>query len=156
PCAPIDIFPQGLYRNWRPGELRTSPSGFVSAVWRLYRSRTQGRQAGGPAGRAGDEVRTGYQPPDCEDAWPYRVTDAARHGRRGDRMNRRAFITLVGGAAVAWPIAAHAQQGRVWRIGFLETIAEAENAPNMDAFRQGIRAHRYIERQNFVIEYRSA
>ena len=71
-------------------------------------------------------------------------------------MKRRAFITLIGGAAAAWPLTARAQQGKVWRIGFLETIAAAENAPNMDAFRQGMRGHGYFEKQNFVIEYRSA
>jgi putative ABC transport system substrate-binding protein len=75
-------------------------------------------------------------------------------------MNRREFITLLGSAAAApsvlRPLAARAQQGKVRRIGFLETIAEAQNAPNMDAFRQGMREHHYIEGQNFVIEYRSA
>ena len=74
-------------------------------------------------------------------------------------VRRREFITLLGGAAapsVLWPFTARAQQGKVWRIGFLETIAAAQNATNMDAFRQGMREHRYIEGKNFVIEYRSA
>jgi putative ABC transport system substrate-binding protein len=71
-------------------------------------------------------------------------------------MRRREFITLIGGAAVAWPLAARAQQGKVWRIGFLEAFAAAQNAPNIDAFRQGMRQRGYIETQNYVIEYRSA
>jgi putative tryptophan/tyrosine transport system substrate-binding protein len=72
-------------------------------------------------------------------------------------MRRREFITLFGGAAMAWPVAARAQQpGRVWRIGVLETTSMQLNAANFDAFRQSLRALGYIEEQNLVIEYRSA
>jgi hypothetical protein len=52
----------------------------------LCRSHPQGRQAGGPAGRAGVEVRAGHQRSDRQDARPHRAADAARDRRRGDRV----------------------------------------------------------------------
>jgi hypothetical protein len=73
-------------------------------------------------------------------------------------MMRRKFIALVGGATVAWPFSARAQQpaGTVWRIGVLEQIAPALNAANFDALRNGLAVLGYIEGQNLVVEYRSA
>jgi putative ABC transport system substrate-binding protein len=54
-------------------------------------------------------------------------------------MNRREFILALGGA-VAWPLAARAQQPtKSYRIGMLETISAALNAPHLDAFRKGLR-----------------
>ena len=59
-------------------------------------------------------------------------------------MRRRAFITLLGGAA-AWPLAARAQQAaKIHRIGVLETTAAALNAANISAFREGLKALGYI------------
>ena len=72
-------------------------------------------------------------------------------------IGRRKFLATLGGAAAAWPLAAHAQQpGRVWRIGVLETTSMAMNAANFEAFRQNLRDLGYIEEQNLIIEYRSA
>src|SRR6266705_1453463 len=76
--------------------------------------------------------------------------------RPGDRMKRREFIGLVGGA-VAWPIGAGAKQvGKIYRIGILEPIPAARNAANLDALRKGLRELGYVEGRNLVIEYRSA
>jgi putative ABC transport system substrate-binding protein len=72
-------------------------------------------------------------------------------------VKRREFITLLGGAVVAWPLAARAQHaGKVWRVGVLETISAELNATNFEALRKGLRDLGYIEGQNLTIEYRSA
>jgi ABC-type uncharacterized transport system substrate-binding protein len=75
-------------------------------------------------------------------------------------VKRRKFLTLLGGAvatpSLLWPIAARAQQSRVYRIGMLDTTSESLNVANLDAFRQGLREFGHVEGKNFVIVYRSA
>jgi putative ABC transport system substrate-binding protein len=71
-------------------------------------------------------------------------------------MNRREFITLLGGAAAAWPVSGRAQQARVWRLGALETTSQAMNSANYNILREALRDLGYVEGQNLVIEYRSA
>ena len=74
-------------------------------------------------------------------------------------VKRRAFITLLGSAAFARPLAARAQQpGKVLRIGFLFTgsLESPEGRLSIDALRQGLHQHGYIEGQNIVVEYRAA
>ena len=66
-------------------------------------------------------------------------------------MRRREFITLLGGGAATWPLAARAQQGeRMRRIGVLETTSLALNLANFEAFRQALRDLGYIEGRNLV------
>jgi putative tryptophan/tyrosine transport system substrate-binding protein len=71
-------------------------------------------------------------------------------------VRRREFITLVGGAAAGWPLAARAQQTKVARIGFLGSVSASSHASRLAAFRAGLRDLGWLEGTNLFIEYRWA
>ena len=72
-------------------------------------------------------------------------------------MNRRTFLTMVGGSILAAPFAAEAQPaGKVYRVGYFTAGSVTANPRVLEAFRQGLRDHGWVEGQNIVIEYRSA
>src|SRR4029450_5443068 len=84
--------------------------------------------------------------------------DPQAEGHMAIHIGRRDFITLLGGAAAAWPLAARGQQqaGKVPRIGFLGLTSPSDRPSLLGAFRQGLRELGWVEGQSIVIDYRYA
>src|SRR5262245_8641683 len=68
-------------------------------------------------------------------------------------IRRREFITLVGGAAAAWPLAARAQQPKLPVVGYLNPASPDGYRERLRGFRQGLKDTGYVEHENVTIEY---
>ena len=79
-----------------------------------------------------------------------------RFSSRGAGMNRRDFLSLVGGAAAIWPGAARAQAPATPVVGFLHTGSPDQFTLRLAAYRQGLKETGYVEGQNLAIEFRWA
>src|SRR5262249_10846241 len=102
-------------------------------------------EAGRPSSRATDQVRTRHQSDHSQGDRPHRARQATRRRRRGDRVRRRAFITLISGA-VAWPLAARAQPVPV--IGVLRPNRQPVVETFAEPFRRYMKAIGWEEGRN--------
>src|SRR5262249_47050483 len=121
----------------------------------LCGSRPAGREAGRPASSGTNQVRASDQPQDGQGDRLTHPAGISSARRRGDRVKRREFITLLGGAA-AWPLTARAQQAVMPVVGFVYPGVPELSTGIVAAFRKGLNEAGFIEGRNVTVEFRFA
>ena len=149
-----------LCRRRRPDQLWAEYHGRIPPARRLHRPHPQRRES--PPSFLSCSPRSSIssstsKPPR---ALGLTIPPTLRQRRRGDRMRRREFVTLLGGAAVAWALTARAQQAmKMPRIGILSPGRSELSDPNfnvINAFLQGLHDLGYTEGQSLAVERRYA
>src|SRR6516225_9680195 len=141
----------------RPDELWLELHRGASPGRCLCRPHPQRREARRPARPARHKIRFCHQPENRQGDQHRDSCKATGARRRGDRMTRREFITLLGGAAAAWPLAANAQQpAKLPTIGYLGASTPSFDSHRVGAFVQRLRELGWIEGRTVAIEYRWA
>src|SRR5262245_33454396 len=82
--------------------------------------------------------------------------DPQSEGHMASYIARRKFLATLGGAAVAWPLAARAQQSAMPVVGYLNFGSPESDVPRLTGLRRGLNQSGYVEGRNLMIEYRWA
>src|SRR5262249_38275218 len=117
----------------------------------------QGRETSKPTGDPGYQARTGHKSQNSQGARAGNSSEAARHRRRGDRMRRREFITLLGAAAIVSPYSVLGQtRDRAPRVGMLMGLPESDSLAKtrVEEFEQGLRELGLRDGRDIHIDYR--
>src|SRR5215831_2828636 len=119
----------------------------------LRRQNSQRDETRRSSDRAAHEIRAGRQSQNREGDRDRVAHVGSAPRRRGDRVRRRHFITLLGGAAAAWPLAGRAQQaGRTYRLGVLHN--QGPQSPQLTSFYDELRRLGFVEGQNLIVDSR--